>query len=138
MRKLGEFLVDEHIVAANHFVKGIKRKLNVVDWDIVALRNHFSWGGYVSRLALHDPRRATIMTLQFKDYKWLSLIEAQNAGRQLHGRYLRVWRWEYAFVQYAKYVGISDWHELACNKRSWLESLETMAEWYRNNRATRL
>jgi hypothetical protein len=136
--KLAVVTTEGYLISANHLVKALKQKHQILDWDIVALHNHFAWAGYVSRLVSCDPRRVTLHVLRFKDFSWLSLVESANGGRQLHCRCLRVWRWEYPLVQYAKYCNISDWHALAANTRSWIECLERMAQWFRVNRATKL
>ena len=136
--QMHEGSVEDHLKSANRTIRALKCKHRIVDWDIQCMQNHFGWAGYVSRLSSFDPGRVTLQILRFKDYEWLKLVESNNAGRQLHGRYLRVWRWEYPLAQYAKYVGVDCWHQLAVNKRSWIENLETMARWFRVNRATKL
>ena len=41
-----------------------------------------------------DPERIALKVLQHKDIWWIRGIEQRNAGRQCHGRILKVWRWE--------------------------------------------
>ena len=105
---------------------------------MLALYHNFAWAGYISRLSASDPQRATLKVLKFKDHDWLKRVEDKNAGRQLHGRYLRVWRWEYPMSQYAESIGVDSWHQMAANRRDWIENLGIMARWFRINRATKL
>ena len=65
---------------------------NVEDWDCTALRHHFGFAGFVSRLGSFDGDRIAFKIIKYRDRDWLNLIESQNNGRQIHGRYLRIWR----------------------------------------------
>eukprot|EP00973_Karenia_brevis_P038442 5301658-Karenia_brevis.AAC.1 len=73
--------------------------------------------------------------MHFRDRAWLQKVEAENNGRQLHCRRLKIWRWERPMVKYAESVAASCWHELAADKRSWITKLEDMAYWLRTHRA---
>ena len=115
---------------ANHGVKAMKHRHDIADWDLVAYRNLFGWAGHVSRIREYDENRVTLRVLMYRDREWLTNVEAQNSGRQLHGRYLRTWRWEYPLAKYAASKDRFSWHLLAQDKRSWLASLDEMAKWY--------
>ncbi len=119
---------------AHHTVKQLKRKHGILDWDVEAYKNLFGWAGHVSRFREYDADRLTLRVLMYRDREWLSNVEAQNSGRQLHGRYLRTWRWEYPLAKFAGSKNVFSWHLLAKDKRSWLASLNEMAEWYNAHR----
>lgn len=122
--------VGEYMQRANRIVRNLKARHSINDWDLEVVKNHFGWAGHVSRFQEYDAERLTLRVLRYRDRAWLNSVEEQNAGRQLHCRILKVWRWEYPLAKYAKSVDARDWHILARDKRSWLENLYSMARWY--------
>ncbi len=128
-QSLGDFVHDSSAI-----IQSLRAKHEVRTWDLEALRNHFGWGGYVSRLKSEDPTRLTHRVLAYRDAGWLKLTGDQNYGRQLHCRKLRVWRWEQPLKKWGANNGSYDWHVLAADKRSWLTRLDEAATWYRHHR----
>ena len=124
----------EWVIESNRTIKRLKDKHGFVDWDVCVLRHHFVWAGCVSRMRTTDPTRLTHRILSFKDHEWLRLVEAQNNGRQLHGRYFRDWRWEQPLVRWAKFKGVASWHTLAEDSRQWKSEVLDAAAWWRHNR----
>ena len=92
------------------------------------------FAGYVSRLRSQDPARLTHKILQYRDAAWLRAVESNNNGSQLHGRVLKVWRWEQPLVKYASSRGVDDWHALASDHFEWKNSLGDMAMFLRCHR----
>ena len=105
-------------------IKNLKAKHDITSWDLLVHRSAFRWAGRLVQISLDDPGRLTAILFNFKDSAWLKRIEAENDGRQLHGRILRVWRWESAFF---KSFGVK-WKETAADRGHW-DSLEN---WYLN------
>ena len=83
---LGQSL-EEYMIATNRTSKG-KERHSVVNLDVVALRNHFHWGGFVSRRNQEEPESLLSLVLRYRDRDWCASVEAQNNGRQLHCRKL--------------------------------------------------
>ena len=125
---------EDYVIESNRTLKHLKKKHNFIDWDIRVLKHHFGWAGYVSRLRKTDPTRLTHKVLSYKDAQWLRLIESNNAGRQLHGRNFRDWRWEQPLVRWARSHYIDDWHTLADDRAAWKGILDEAALWWRHNR----
>ncbi len=90
---------------------------------------------YQREIARFHPDRFASRILKYKDRDWLSVIEGQNHGRQLHGRSLRIWRWERPLVNLARHLKVQSWHELALDRRSWISNLDSHARWFRAHRA---
>ncbi len=95
---------------------------HIVSWDVYARRLVFKWAGWVARLQTFDPRRLTLSVLRHKNYKWLRVIQDSNNGRQLHGRILKVWRWETLLHSFfLENYPLEDWEEVALNKDRWTQ-----------------
>ena len=130
-KRLEEEELEEYMVRTSRAIKYLKTEHGVEDWDEIAIRHHFGWAGYVSR---RGNERLTYRVLRYRDRSWLARVEAENQGRQLHCRILRVWRWETPLVKYGN-AHEADWHELALDKRKWLRELGDMARWSKHHRA---
>ena len=117
------------------FIRDFKVRFGVDDLDIVALRHHFGMAGHVSRVCTQDNSRLVGAIFKYRDYERLDGIAADNYGRQLHGKKLRVWRWERPLAKYAKQHEWSSWHDMAQDKRFWLSNLDHFARWTRLHRA---
>jgi hypothetical protein len=92
----------------------------IVSWDVYARRTVFKWAGWMARLANLDPSRLTLKILQHKNLEWLQKIKDENKGRELHGRYIKVWRWETMLYNFTRenYPG-DQWFSLAQDKERW-------------------
>ena len=86
--------IDEYMRRTEAAISGLMVRHRVKPWDTVARQAVFKWAGWVARLGQLDNKRLTYAVLQHKNLKWVYQIAAQNAGRQMHGRYIRTWRWE--------------------------------------------
>ena len=94
---------------------------------ILVRREVFKWAGWVARLNVFDPSRITLHVLLHKNWDWLRVIADQFNGRQLHGRRLKVWRWEalvYKFFD-ENFPGTS-WIQAAQDKSEWEDLVQTI------------
>ena len=78
----------------NNFINDIMVREGMQPWDVLVRREIFRWAGWTARLQDFDTSRITLKILKHKNWEWLQTIARNNKGRQLHGRCLRVWRWE--------------------------------------------
>ena len=126
VRKPGDD-AEQYVLDCNRSIEHLKAKHKIVGWDIVAMRSHFAWAGYVSRLRHSSPERLTHRILKYRDAQWLRNTAAKNNGNQLHCRKLKVRRWEYPLVKWATYNACADWHDLAADARNWKSRLSDAA-----------
>ena len=66
--------------------------------------------------------------MHWKNWAWIQTIAEQNAGNQLHGRRLHVWRWERPLYKYFSKESHT-WEQAALDKVAWLASLDDMVAW---------
>lgn len=79
----------------------------------------------MARLSFFDSGRLTLKILQHKDLEWLQTIKDDNNGRELHCRYIKVWRWETVLFNYMRENHPDDkWLFLAQDKERWREMTE--------------
>ena len=62
----------------------------VITWDLLVGRELFKWAGLA----------AILHSLLHKNWERIQTIASQFNGRQLHGRRLKVWRWEALIYDY--------------------------------------
>ena len=98
----------------------------MLDWDQVYHRRQFMWAGKVARLAAKDPERLTYQVLVHRNWEWIKNVSVKNNGSQLHGRRLRIWRWERPLY---KYHGEIPWELVAQNEEMWAQQLDKMVRW---------
>ena len=127
--------LEDYMIYTNRAINALKARHGVVDLDLIALRNHFGWGGHILRKCEDNPASVLALVFTFRDRTWRSMIESQNGGNQLHRRKLRIWRWERPLYKFAAFHGHASWQELASCKRDWLARLDEMALWFRTHRA---
>jgi hypothetical protein len=74
----------------------------------------------VARLENLDPTRLTYRVLRHWDYGMIvTRIGNHNKGRQLHGRFIQVWRCEYVLH---RHIGIN-WHDIARSREEWKDKV---------------
>ena len=114
--------VETFMRRTNTSITHIIDRHRITSWDILARRNIFKWGGWVARLEQYDPKRITLAILLDKNREWINLIAQNNNGRQLHGRYLHIWRWEALIYKYfeANFPG-ENWRDVAQIPERWHE-----------------
>ena len=100
----------------------------LLGWDIMIRREVFKWAGWVARPGTFDCSRITLHILLHKNWEWLQTIAMQNGGRQLHGRCLKVWRWEALIYRFFRenQANIS-WFELAQDSYEWTQIVQTIS-----------
>ena len=87
-------VLETFMSRTNRFVNDLMGREGLLTWDIMVRREVFKWAGWVARLRTFDWSRITLHVLLHKNWEWLQTIAMQNNGRQLHGRRLKIWRWE--------------------------------------------
>ena len=123
LRRMPEEGDEAYMMRLNSKIKRLKQSHNFEDWDRAYYRKVCKWGGHVARMAGYDPQRASHRILQHKCWHWIQQVAAQNQGNQLHGRRLRVWRWEAPFY---KYHNQESWQHVAQDRDSWEQCLDDM------------
>jgi hypothetical protein len=98
---------------------------NVIPFDELVHRAVFRWAGKLVQIQQDAPERLTSLVFRHKDWAWIQTIANQNRGRQLHGRYLREWRWERPMF---KCFGDS-WKSLAHDASEWASHEEQFIVW---------
>eukprot|EP00959_Pyramimonas_sp_CCMP1952_P417000 8736408-Pyramimonas_sp.AAC.1 len=107
-------------------VQTVKKTNGFQNWDSIYLQRMFSWAGHVARLRDYDPDRITFLVLQYRNFKWIRDRARRNGGNQMHGRKVRVWRWEHSVDSFFKG---SEWQHVALCKSSWYERLDSFVQW---------
>ena len=102
-------------------IKTLKALHCFEDWDRLFHGRVFKWAGHIARMAQYDPGRLTSRVLQFKCWKWITKVAQSNGGNQLHGKRLRIWRWERPLYKHSP-----NWQEEAQDKSVWYQQLESM------------
>ena len=105
---------------SNRILSDSIEKHGLTSWDVQARREVFKWGGWVARLSTFDSNRITLHILLHKNWDWICNIASQFNGNQLHGRHLRVWRWESLLYRYfdENYPGVP-----------WVAAAQDILEW---------
>ena len=114
----------------NQNINNLMSRHSVVAWDTLANRAVFRSAGKLVSIKEHDPSRVTALVFSHKDWKWVQTIAQSNNGRQLHCRYLRVWRWERPLY---KFLGI-DWQKCALDPDQWSSIEHKFLSWRSVNR----
>ena len=102
-------------------IKRVKEEYAFRDWGEVYFEHVFTWAGHVARLGDYDRDRVTHRVLEYRNYKWIRERARQNKGNQMHGRKVRVWRWEH---RVDKLFQRGDWQAAARSKAAWRTHLE--------------
>ncbi len=112
-------------------MEDIKFTHDVGNWEAMIHREHFSWAGWVARLAHFDPNRPTFRVLTHKLHRDV-VRRAKERGRenrpdQGHGRRLHVWQWERALFKLPASLTHGEyWLEAALDPRAWAKSLDQL------------
>ena len=93
-----------------------------VDFDRYYMKKVFQWGGHLARLAQYDADRLTYRALLHKRWDWIQMIAAEFKGNQLHGRKLKIWRWEQKIYKHFK----ESWLDVAYDKSVWNEHVDRL------------
>ncbi len=109
--------MDELITLSNSILKHRLRDTNIKHswWDEKHVELRLDWGGHVARLRKHDPSRLTYRVFNHWNYNAIRHVSDQHEGKQHHGFYIHVWRWEYYLY---KYIGRT-WYDDAQNRDTW-------------------
>ncbi len=112
--------IQDFMQRTNTTITNIMSIHRVVSWDIYARRTVFKWAGWLARLQFFDPERITLKVLLHRNLDWLQRIKDHNRGRELHCRYIKVWRWETLIWNFCRenFEG-SMWQQLAEDPDSW-------------------
>ena len=102
---------------------------NVISFDTLSDRAVFRWAGKLVQISLNFPGRLTSLVFGHTDWDWIQGIAQQNKGKQLHGRCLRIWRWERLMY---KCLG-NDWKILAQDESEWLSRESLFLDWRKYN-----
>ena len=108
-----------------HKIKRLKALSGFIDWDRLACRLRLNWAGHLARMGQYDTNRLSYRMLQYRSGDWIRKISSNNAGNQLHGRHLKVWRWEWPLC---KFFGKSSWQTVANDKDSWNQQLDSIVD----------
>jgi hypothetical protein len=96
-------------------VKEWKKRASFEDIGHMYFRLKLEWAGHLARMREYRPGSWTVKVLQWRNRKHLETIMLNNQGSQMHGRKIRVWRWEHYM---AANMG-ADWMDLAVDKEAW-------------------
>ena len=114
---------DEHIEAfmrrTNATITSLMSRHEVVSWDSMARRHVFMWAGWLARIRLHDKDRITLFILAHKDLDYVHDYADRHGGRQHHGRFLKVWRWESILRNFAATHFHERWQDKALDEIEW-------------------
>ena len=125
LKKIENENVDTYMRRAEHAVSVAMHRHRILSWDSHARRLIFRWAAWVARLQLFDKKRLTLAVLHHKNLRWLRIIKENNGGRELHGRYLRVWRWEtIVFSFFAENSPGESWEDIALDEGRWRAVVE--------------
>ena len=58
--------LGDYCIKVNSNIKALKKRYDVTDLDIAALRHHFGWAGHVSRVSQADDNRLVGNILHFR------------------------------------------------------------------------
>ena len=111
-----EETMEEYMVRTNRRLREIKRQHGFKDWDATYHKSVFTWAGHLARIHQHDPSRLTHKVLRHRCWDEIQMIASRNNGNQMHGKRLRIWRWERALY---KYFGDTSWVGVAQDKLEW-------------------
>ncbi len=108
-------------------ITGTLHRFAVLSWDVLVRRNIFQWAGWVARLSHYDPQRLTFKILNHKNWRWIQSVAIANGGRQLHGRILKVWRWEALVYRFfvENLPGV-DWQSAAQDANQWRDLISVL------------
>ncbi len=109
--------MDELIIRSNSILKHRLRDTSIKHswWGEKYVQLRLDWGGHVARLRKHDPSRLTYRVFNHWNYNAIRHVSDQHEGKQHHGRYIHVWRWEYYLY---KHIGRT-WYDDAQNRDTW-------------------
>ena len=111
----------------NQFVNDLLEREGLLTWDILVRREVFKWAGWVARLCAFDRTRITLHVLLHKNWDWIQTIANQNSGSQLHGRRLKIWRWEALIYNYFREnLPGTPWFELAQDSYEWTQIVQNI------------
>ena len=123
--------VDAYMGRTNHIIEHLMVRHGVQSWDALRHQAVFRWAGKLAFLEHEHPTRLSAMVSAHKDWRWIQeKIAIAIGGRQLHGRYLRVWRWERPLY---KYFG-DHWKLQARDASFWQLSETPFLRWRALNR----
>ena len=125
-RPCSEETKEEFMIRTNSKLKEIKQRHGVKGWDAVYHGSVFQWAGHVARIPQYDPSRLTHKVLHHRCWDEIQEIANRNGGNQMHGKRVRIWRWERPLY---KYFGDASWERAAQDKIEWSSKLESMIFW---------
>ena len=132
-RDKGETM-PELLVRSN---RALKERLSGEDakfesWDNKSVQLRLDWGTHIARLGRADPTRLTFRVCSHWNYGHIiKHVADHNAGKQLHGRYLHVWRWGYYMYNFVN----KDWHRATYDRDEWKRTLRKPKRTYPNTSA---
>ena len=107
-------MLHETMIRLARKIKDFEKLSGWIDIDLMQRQLVHEWAGHVARLPTWRPGCLTSRILEWRDRNWLDEI-AIKEGSQMHGRRLRVWRWE---EQVSNKFG-GDWRKTAKDKDAW-------------------
>ena len=113
-------MLDETMTKLGRKIRYWKMKAGWDNIDILQEKLVHNWAGHVDRMETYRPDSLTARVLAWRDRRWL-LATASRNGCQMHGRRIRVWRWEQQV--YERYG--PDWRKLALEKDAWEKDFYT-------------
>ena len=119
---------DEHIEIlmrrSNATISSLMSRHEVISWDSMARRHVFMFAGWLVRIRLHDKNRITLFILAHKDLDYVHEYADRHGGRQHHGRFLKVWRWESLLRNVAAKHFQERWQDRALDEIEWKKFTE--------------
>ena len=119
LRRGSEESLADFMARYGSTIKEIKQADNFKEFDQVYFQSVFNWGGHVARMVHYDAQRLTHRVLHHKLWRKVQDIAVEHDGDQLHGRVLRIWRWEHILYSFFRQAS---WTEVAQNQTKWSEA----------------
>jgi hypothetical protein len=119
--------LESFMKRSNQFINDLLERESALTWDILVRRDVFKWAGWTARLRSFDPLRITYNILLQKNWDWIQSVASQNNGRQLHGRCLKIWRWEALIYKFCRenYPDTS-WVDMAQDSYEWTQLVQNL------------
>ena len=92
--------------------------INYEPWDHMIVQLSLVWGGHTARFRHFDPGRPSLRVLTIWNYVMImTRVGDHTSGKQLHSRYLHVWRWEAYHYKHTR----RKWCDHASDREEWKE-----------------
>ena len=116
-------------IELNRETRAWAHKAKIEDIVCMFYRLRLEWAGHIARLHDSRPESLTPLVWRWRCAEHLKIIMLKNNGSQMHGRRVRVWRWEALFTSalgdawYLKARDRAMWQEICWKNAQYKSSL---------------